>query len=137
MQSTGQTSTQALSFTLMHGSAMMYGIRASRAVSSIWSDQALLTRRRYCVKHSGRFGPYRRGSLRPQPRIERVAERIAEQIEGEHGEADRHARENGHPGRRLGELDGRAAQHEAPGRRRLLHAEAEERQRRLGENRLP
>jgi hypothetical protein len=30
MQSTGQTSTQALSFTLMHGSAMMYGIKSSR-----------------------------------------------------------------------------------------------------------
>src|SRR5207245_8709357 len=55
MQSTGQTSTQALSFTLMQGSAMIYGIRASRAVSSIWSDQALLTRRPYCVKQSGRL----------------------------------------------------------------------------------
>src|SRR3989337_2739027 len=31
MQSTGQTSTQALSFTLMHGSAMIYAIRASRS----------------------------------------------------------------------------------------------------------
>src|SRR5712692_9873387 len=30
MQSTGQTSTQDLSFTLMHGSAIMYGIEASR-----------------------------------------------------------------------------------------------------------
>src|SRR5215468_3663729 len=29
MQSTGQTSTQALSFTLMQGSAMMYAITAS------------------------------------------------------------------------------------------------------------
>src|SRR5712691_1116355 len=29
MQSTGQTSTQDLSFTLMHGSAMIYGIEAS------------------------------------------------------------------------------------------------------------
>ncbi len=28
MQSTGQTSTQALSFTLMHGSAMIYAIEA-------------------------------------------------------------------------------------------------------------
>src|SRR5690242_13384931 len=56
MQSTGQTSTQALSFTLMQGSAMIYGIKASRAVSSIWSDQALLTRGAYCVKHFGRLG---------------------------------------------------------------------------------
>src|SRR5713101_3683867 len=30
MQSTGQTSTQDLSFTLMHGSAIIYGIEASR-----------------------------------------------------------------------------------------------------------
>jgi hypothetical protein len=29
MQSTGQTSTQALSFTLMQGSAMIYAIPAS------------------------------------------------------------------------------------------------------------
>src|SRR5207237_8351350 len=55
MQSTGQTSTQALSFTLMQGSAMIYGIKASRGVSSIWSDHALLTRRPYCVKQTGRL----------------------------------------------------------------------------------
>src|SRR5438874_10520306 len=55
MQSTGQTSTQALSFTLMQGSAMIHGIKASRAVSSIWSDHALLTRRPYCVKQTGRL----------------------------------------------------------------------------------
>src|SRR2546428_6949191 len=30
MQSTGQTSTHDLSFTLMHGSAIIYGIEASR-----------------------------------------------------------------------------------------------------------
>src|SRR6267143_2661356 len=109
MQSTGQTSTQALSFTLMQGSAMIYGIRASRAVSSIWSDHALLTRRPYCVKQTGRLPPWR-GSLGPQPGIERVAQRIAEEIEREHGEADGQAREDGHPRRGLRELDGRATQ---------------------------
>src|SRR2546422_3030191 len=55
MQSTGQTSTQALSFTLMQGSAIIYNIKTSRTVSSTWSDQTLLTRRPYCVKQSGRL----------------------------------------------------------------------------------
>src|ERR671934_1310905 len=69
MQSTGQTSTQALSFTLMHGSAMIYGIKASRAISSIWSDQALLTRRTWCVKHSGCFGAHQPRFGAHQPRF--------------------------------------------------------------------
>src|SRR3989475_5503614 len=49
MQSTGHTSTHALSFTLMHGSAMMYGIAASQfsvspAACSGWLNPWICTR---------------------------------------------------------------------------------------------
>src|SRR5690349_17566135 len=40
--------------------------------------------------------------LRTQPRIERVAQGIAEEVEAEHREADRHAGKERHPGRGLG-----------------------------------
>src|SRR5438445_116256 len=71
-----------------------------------------------------------------QPRIERVAQRIAEEVEPEHGEADGDARCDREPRRALEELHARAAEHETPRRRRLEHAEAEERQRRLEQDRL-
>jgi hypothetical protein len=38
MQSTGHTSTQDRSFTLMHGSAMMYGIPSPERVIERQSD---------------------------------------------------------------------------------------------------
>src|SRR5262244_4240356 len=111
MQSTGQTSTQALSFTLMQGSAMIYGIRASRALASIWSDHALSPRPVFCVKHSERLASSSRvlrvvprGSLSAQPRIEGVAKRIAEQIEREDREADRQPGKHRHPRSRFGEF---------------------------------
>src|SRR2546427_4099410 len=49
MQSTGHTSTHALSFTLMHGSAIMYGIEASQfsesaAACSDWLNPWICTR---------------------------------------------------------------------------------------------
>src|ERR671918_3193125 len=39
--------------------------------------------------------------LRSEPWIERVAQRVAEEIEREHGQADGQPREHGHPRRRL------------------------------------
>src|SRR3990172_13298954 len=62
MQSTGQTSTQALSFTLMQGSAMMYGIHASRSReldrSASGPGQTIVVVPEFtqCVKHSAPLG---------------------------------------------------------------------------------
>src|SRR5687767_12118120 len=111
MQSTGHTSTHALSFTLMHGSAIMYGIKASRDSELNWSDRHVVTRRFQGVKHfarltsaaksrsapappgrcraSGAWGvwgalrgpPCNQALLTPQPRIEGVAQGVAEQVE--------------------------------------------------------
>src|SRR4030095_9528320 len=123
MQSTGQTSTQSLSLTLMQGSAITYAIPASWMTS--------------CAGNRRRFVGFRRGktdvvvSIAPQTvkrfghlegtqlRVERVAQRIAEEVEREDGEADRKPGEDGHPRRRLRELHRRAPPHEPPRRRRL------------------
>src|SRR5271163_536847 len=70
---------------------------------------------------------------RPQTRIERVAQSVAEQIESEHAERDREAgedrqsRRHVHPGLRVGE-------HPAPGGERRLRAEPEVGERGFGEN---
>src|SRR5437867_5321908 len=68
-----------------------------------------------------------------QPRIERIANALAEQVVGEHGEEDGEARIDRQPPR---ELDDFLALVEdvAPRRVRRTHAEAEERQARLGED---
>src|SRR5262249_33625862 len=41
-------------------------------------------------------------------RVEPVAQRVAEQVEGEHGQADRDSREQDHPGRLLEQVVGHA-----------------------------
>ena len=74
--------------------------------------------------------------LGAQARVERVAQRVAEEVESEYAEADREAREDRHPGRGFGELHRGAAQHQSPGRGRLLHAQAEEGERGLEQDRL-
>src|SRR2546428_6954251 len=127
MQSTGQTSTQALSLTLMHGSAIIYGIGIPLSdARPLRSDQMICTGLHASCQVFRILTAGYRASLGPQPGVERVAQRIAEQIEGEDGEADREPGEDRHPRRRLGELDGGAAEHQAPRRRRLRHAQAEE-----------
>src|SRR5881397_1065144 len=127
MQSTGQTSTQALSLTLMQGSAITYAIPASlvnpllgnvsdwcsrRANSHILTNlsggcQAALPGHTLS-KRDRRLSPAPRAppaiSERPQLRIERVPERIAEEVEGEDRQADRESRKDRHPRRRFGEV---------------------------------
>src|SRR5437879_12080911 len=65
MQSTGQTSTQALSFTLMHGAAMMDGIKSSRyralcdgCVHVPWKPSAFVPESTQCVKLSAELEPF-------------------------------------------------------------------------------
>src|SRR5215813_14971074 len=127
MQSTGQTSTQALSFTLMQGSAMIYAITASCEPHGLPRRRSARGAQnlRSCINLPRRCQAVWADSERPELGVERVAERIAEKIEGEYGQTDGEPREHGHPGRRLGEVHGRAAQHEPPRRGRLLHPEAE------------
>jgi len=57
-----------------------------------------------------------------QARVERIPERVAEKIEGEDGQADRENRGRSPSRRPSGELNGGAAEHQAPRRRRLRHA---------------
>src|SRR6266852_4952539 len=68
--------------------------------------------------------------------IQGIAERVAEQTEAENGERDRKTRKDGDPWRRRGVFLGAALQHQAPCRRRLLHAEPKIGQRRLRQDRL-
>src|SRR5439155_9879741 len=152
MQSTGHTSTHALSFTLMHGSAIMYGIKASQfgvsaAACSGWLNPWICTRiAAACQALAARDAvrPLRdavartralaRRLLRAQAWVERIAQRVAEEVEREDRETDREPGEDRHPRRRLGELDGGSAQHEPPRGRRLRHPEAEKGERRLEED---
>ena len=62
---------------------------------------------------------------RAQLRIELVADGVAEQAEAEHREADGYPGEDRDPRRAFGIFLRATLQHEAPGGRRLLHAEAE------------
>src|SRR5688572_28276672 len=76
-------------------------------------------------------GARRRRSLplrRPEARVERVAQRVAEEVEAEHRERDRDPRRDGEPRRALEELHAGPAEHEAPGGHGLGDAEAEERE---------
>src|SRR5262245_19820206 len=76
-------------------------------------------------------------SERAEFRVESVPKRIAEEIEGEHGQADGQAGEQPHPRCLLGKFDGRSPQHQTPCRRRFLDAESEEGQRCFEQNGLP
>src|SRR5262245_1305706 len=68
----------------------------------------------------------RRNSLRESSNlqlwVEPIAQRVAEQVEAEHGERDGNARVDRHPWRALGIFLGTTAQHQAPRGYRLLHA---------------
>src|ERR1700733_12770571 len=58
------------------------------------------------------------------PRIERIAQAVAEEIEARHGQRDGEARRNRKP-RRAGEIDLRVVEHVAQARGRRLDAVAE------------
>ena len=70
----------------------------------------------------------------PLRRVEHVAQRIADQVEGQRQQQDRGAGEEHQPGRRL-EVGLVLEDDVAPGRRRRLHADAEKGQRRLEQHR--
>src|SRR5678815_1799495 len=91
--------------------------------------------------HGGRGTPYLRRwaliiALAPGAElgVPGVAQRIAEEVESEHGEADREAREHREPGRLFHERAPRAAQHQAPRRYGRLGPHAEKAQRRLDQD---
>ncbi len=69
-----------------------------------------------------------------QLRIPRVAQRVAEEVEGEHRQADGESRKDRQPRRLLHEGAAGAAQHQSPGRRGRLGADPEEGQRGLDED---
>ena len=69
----------------------------------------------------------------PPPRIQRVAQPVADQVERQHDQEDRQAGKHREP-RRLRQEALRRVQHRAPGRRRRLLAQTEERQARLGDD---
>ncbi len=59
------------------------------------------------------------------PTIQRVAQPVAEEIDGEHGREDQNPRRQRHPGRGA-DPRRRGVEHVAPGRDRRLHTEAQE-----------
>src|SRR5215831_21357486 len=75
-------------------------------------------------------------SSTPQLRIPRVTKRITEEVEAQDRQADGQAREDREPRSLLHEGATRARQHEAPRRRGRLGADAEERERRLDQDRV-
>src|SRR5438128_2579720 len=66
-----------------------------------------------------------------QSRIEHIAQRVAEHVEPEDGQRDRHPGPHGHPRRAEHVRAARAREHRAPRREGRRHAETEERERRL------
>src|SRR5438128_11858179 len=89
MQSTGHTSTHALSFTLMHGSAMMYDIEASQfsvspAACSGWLNPWICTRISAACQALGRCSEVREAGVERwaardavRPRRDAVARTLA------------------------------------------------------------
>src|SRR5687767_6951717 len=67
------------------------------------------------------------------PRIERVAQPVAEQVERQHEDENRKPRPDRHPWRLL-DVVLRGVEHAAPARRRRLLAEAEEREAGFGDH---
>src|SRR5262245_45745383 len=147
MQSTGHTSTHALSLTLMQGSAMTYGIRTSLDFEHFPCRESGQNHRFVAYfsqrvnRSPGVFtgssvssagipavdsGTPHRASLCAQAWVERISQGVPEQVEGEDGEADCQSRKDRDPRRRLRELDGRSTKHEAPRRDGLLHSEPKE-----------
>src|SRR6266404_1875040 len=70
-----------------------------------------------------------------EPRVEDVAQAVAEEVEPEHGEHDREPGEDRHPDARLDEVP-RRREHVPPRGLRRLRAEPEEAEERLPEDRL-
>src|SRR3546814_8365509 len=66
-----------------------------------------------------------RAMILAPPRIERIAQAVADRIEGQHGDRQQDGGENQHPARRI-EHGGALVDQQAPARQRLLNAEAEE-----------
>src|SRR5207249_9242575 len=83
-----------------------------------------------------RYSMYSPLSLPPELRIPRIPESITEQVEAEHRQADRQTGKDRQPGRLLHERPARARQHQSPRRRGRLGADAEERERRLDQDRV-
>src|SRR5581483_1316715 len=73
-------------------------------------------------------------SAAAQARVEHVAQRVAQHIESEDGERDRHARPHRQQRRPVDEARGVAAQHLAPGWDRRRNAEAEKADDRLDQD---
>src|SRR5713101_5710248 len=69
------------------------------------------------------------GSALAQLGVESIAQGVAEEADAEHGERDGEAREDRDPRRRGSVFLGAPLQHQAPGGGRLLHTEAEIRER--------
>src|SRR6476659_4194935 len=99
---------------------------ASAAISSFRMRKASL-------KFCGRLA---RSRSALEPRIEIVAQAVAEQGEGKNRQADRSAREHDHPGRLAIEVGGIAGEHQAPRRRRFCYPEPQERERGYEQDRL-
>src|SRR5262249_60606024 len=95
---------------------------------------AALRRREWAVPRVPRDLPFARlplcrRSTYPSaalPRIENVAQRIAEKIRSEHREADGDTGKDDEPRRRADILGGGLRQHAAPGRKRLRRAATNE-----------
>src|SRR4051812_10584924 len=69
-----------------------------------------------------------------QPRVEDVADAVAEHVEGEDGEEDGDAGTDAHPPEAVAEVGAGVVDVRAPGGRRRLGAEAEETETRLGKD---
>src|SRR5262249_49398814 len=72
---------------------------------------------------AGGWGVRSAPSRSPQARIEHITQRVAEEVEGEHGEADRDAGNDRQVRVRLEVARPGAAEHRAPGRRWRQHAQ--------------
>src|SRR2546426_1618459 len=75
-------------------------------------------------------------ALPPELRIPRVPQSITEEVEAQHGQADRQAREDREPRGLLHERAARAAEHQAPGGRGRLSPQPEEAQRCFDQDRV-
>src|SRR5438093_9485300 len=83
-----------------------------------------------------RYSMYSPLALPPELRIPRIPESITEQVEAEHRQADGEPGKDREPRRLLHERPARARQHQPPRRCRRLGADAEERERRLDQDRV-
>src|SRR6185295_18242884 len=133
--STGETLRRLMAGAIWEAGIQQRSSAFAMRATPLFLDCSPRLRLQLALRPSPSRGEGSRGLGAAEARVERVAERVAEQVGAEHREADGQAREQDEPGRLLRVLRRGDREHPAPRRIGLGHAQAQEGQRGLHQDR--